>query len=46
MDPLTETYGLAYYLQYLARWPEYFQVVESVTGEIIGYSKTSFSIEI
>ena len=31
-------YGLSFYLQYLARWPEYFQVAESPTGEIMGYS--------
>ncbi|XP_048579497.1 N-alpha-acetyltransferase 20 isoform X2 [Nematostella vectensis] len=37
LDPLTETYGLSFYLQYLARWPEYFQVLESPTGQIMGY---------
>jgi len=37
LDPLTETYGLSFYLQYLAHWPEYFQVVESPSGEIMGY---------
>lgn len=26
-------------MQYLAHWPEYFQVAESPTGEIMGYSK-------
>ncbi|KAJ8978635.1 hypothetical protein NQ317_009094 [Molorchus minor] len=26
LDPLTETYGLSFYMQYLAHWPEYFQV--------------------
>lgn len=39
LDPLTETYGLSFYTQYLAHWPEYFQVVESPSGEIMGYSK-------
>lgn len=39
LDPLTETYGLAFYTQYLAHWPEYFQVAESPSGEIMGYSK-------
>lgn len=39
LDPLTETYGLAFYMQYLARWPEYFQVAESPSGEIMGYSR-------
>jgi len=37
LDPLTETYGLPFYMQYLARWPEYFKVAESPTGEIMGY---------
>ena len=25
VDALTETYGLAFYLQYLGTWPEYFR---------------------
>lgn len=37
LDPLTETYGLPFYLQYLAHWPEYFQVAESPCGDIMGY---------
>ncbi|KAI8432108.1 hypothetical protein MSG28_004611 [Choristoneura fumiferana] len=37
LDPLTETYGLSFYTQYLAHWPEYFQVAESPSGEIMGY---------
>ncbi|XP_064080717.1 N-alpha-acetyltransferase 20 [Palaemon carinicauda] len=37
LDPLTETYGLSFYLQYLAHWPEYFQVAESPSGVIMGY---------
>lgn len=32
-------YGLPFYMQYLAHWPEYFQVLESPSGEIMGYSK-------
>jgi len=32
-------YGLPFYMQYLAHWPEYFQVAESPSGEIMGYSK-------
>lgn len=39
LDPLTETYGLSFYMQYLAHWPEYFQVAESPAGEIMGYGK-------
>ncbi|XP_049874936.1 N-alpha-acetyltransferase 20 [Pectinophora gossypiella] len=37
LDPLTETYGLSFYTQYLAHWPEYFQVAEAPSGEIMGY---------
>ncbi|RWS03959.1 N-alpha-acetyltransferase 20-like protein [Dinothrombium tinctorium] len=37
LDPLTETYGLSFYLQYMSHWPEFFQVVESPNGSIIGY---------
>ncbi|KAJ8688385.1 hypothetical protein QAD02_024180 [Eretmocerus hayati] len=37
LDPLTETYGLSFYMQYLAHWPEYFQLAESPSGEIMGY---------
>jgi N-terminal acetyltransferase B complex catalytic subunit len=38
-DPLTETYGMSFYMSYLARWPEYFQKLENPDGEIVGYSK-------
>ncbi|XP_050538313.1 N-alpha-acetyltransferase 20 isoform X2 [Daktulosphaira vitifoliae] len=37
LDTLTETYAIPFYMQYLAHWPEYFQVAESPTGEIMGY---------
>ncbi|XP_011297987.1 N-alpha-acetyltransferase 20 [Fopius arisanus] len=37
LDPLTETYGLPFYMLYLAHWPEYVQVAESPSGEIMGY---------
>lgn len=37
LDSLTETYGVNFYMQYLAKWPEYFQVAESPNGEIMGY---------
>ncbi|XP_077996597.1 N-alpha-acetyltransferase 20-like [Glandiceps talaboti] len=37
LDPLTETYGLPFYMQYLALWPEYFQVAEAPNGDIMGY---------
>lgn len=41
LDPLTETYGLDFYFTYLARWPHLFNVAESHTGEIDGYSTSS-----
>ncbi|XP_078491433.1 N-alpha-acetyltransferase 20-like [Ciona intestinalis] len=37
LDPLTETYAVGFYLQYLAKWPEYFMVAESPGGDIMGY---------
>jgi len=37
LDPLTETYGLNFYMTYLAHWPEYFQLAESPNGTIMGY---------
>ncbi|XP_053811019.1 N-alpha-acetyltransferase 20 isoform X3 [Vidua chalybeata] len=37
LDPLTETYGIPFYLQYLAHWPEYFIVAEAPGGELMGY---------
>jgi N-terminal acetyltransferase B complex catalytic subunit len=40
LDPLTETYELAFYLQYHAKWPALFQVCEDMNGNIIGYSES------
>ncbi|EFO25246.1 hypothetical protein LOAG_03236 [Loa loa] len=37
LDPLTETYGFTFYLQYLINHGEYFQVCEHPNGEIMGY---------
>ncbi|XP_069117366.1 LOW QUALITY PROTEIN: N-alpha-acetyltransferase 20-like [Argopecten irradians] len=37
LDPLTETYGLPFYMQYLAHWPETSRVAESPNGQIMGY---------
>ncbi|XP_064465252.1 N-alpha-acetyltransferase 20-like isoform X1 [Ornithodoros turicata] len=37
LDPLTETYGLSFYLQYVTHWPEYFQVAQAPNGDIMGY---------
>ncbi|NXR25215.1 NAA20 acetyltransferase, partial [Cinclus mexicanus] len=41
LDPLTETYGIPFYLQYLAHWPEYFIVAEAPGGELMGYSENA-----
>eukprot|EP00055_Hartaetosiga_balthica_P004205 m.10609 g.10609 ORF g.10609 m.10609 type:complete len:177 (-) comp3694_c0_seq1:3967-4497(-) len=37
LDPLTETYNLGFYFQYMAQWPEYFTVAESASGDMMGY---------
>ena len=37
LDILTETYNVAFYGKYLARWPEYCKVAESPSGDIQGY---------
>ncbi|EPY73298.1 N-alpha-acetyltransferase 20, NatB catalytic subunit [Camelus ferus] len=34
-----EQYGIPFYLQYLAHWPEYFIVAEAPGGELMGYSE-------
>ncbi|CBY09208.1 unnamed protein product [Oikopleura dioica] len=37
LDPLTETYGLPFYLHYQAKWPEYYFTAEAPNGDIQGY---------
>ncbi|CAO2637135.1 N-alpha-acetyltransferase 20 [Lemmus lemmus] len=37
LDPLTETYGIPFYLQYLAHLSEYFIVSEAPGRELMGY---------
>ncbi|KAI8108160.1 hypothetical protein M9434_006190 [Picochlorum sp. BPE23] len=37
LDYFTETYNVSFYLQYLARWPEYCLMAESV-----GYQRTAY----
>ena len=37
LDRFTETYSLTYYLNYLLKYPQYFIVAESHTGQIAGY---------
>ncbi|KAI8926591.1 acyl-CoA N-acyltransferase [Entophlyctis helioformis] len=37
LDPLTETYGLSFYLQYLAQWPDYCMTTQNANGTLMGY---------
>eukprot|EP00884_Botryococcus_braunii_P020414 jgi/Botrbrau1/7056/Bobra.0165s0079.1 len=37
LDYFTETYHLPFYLQYLARWPEYCMMAEGPRGAAMGY---------
>eukprot|EP00048_Salpingoeca_helianthica_P020622 m.7516 g.7516 ORF g.7516 m.7516 type:complete len:176 (+) comp5043_c0_seq2:52-579(+) len=37
LDPLTETYNLAFYFTYMARWPDLFSIAESASGTVMGY---------
>ncbi|KAI8851524.1 N-alpha-acetyltransferase 20, NatB catalytic subunit-like protein, partial [Chytridium lagenaria] len=37
LDPLTETYNISFYLQYLAQWPDYFVMAESPSSARMGY---------
>ncbi|KAI9718187.1 MAG: N-terminal acetyltransferase [Chrysothrix sp. TS-e1954] len=37
LDPLTETYGIGFYLEYLGTWPHLCYVMESHDGRIEGY---------
>tara|TARA_B110001452_G_scaffold188327_1_gene158653 strand:+ start:113 stop:553 length:441 start_codon:yes stop_codon:yes gene_type:complete len=37
LDPLTETYNMAFYTQYLAKWPEYCFNVTAPQGRPMGY---------
>eukprot|EP00775_Hariotina_reticulata_P005578 gene5578-5816_t len=37
LDILTETYNLPFYLQYLARWPEYCLIAEGPGKQAMGY---------
>ena len=37
LDPLTENYGIPFYLSYISQWPEYFRMAESASGKLVGY---------
>lgn len=41
LDPLTETYNISFYLEYLTKWPDLCRVIEGIDGEIEGYSTCS-----
>ncbi|KAF2132152.1 n-acetyltransferas-like protein [Dothidotthia symphoricarpi CBS 119687] len=43
LDPLTETYNIGFYMEYLTKWPELCQVIEGIDGKIEGYSKLESS---
>ena len=45
LDPLTETYHIGFYLEYLAKWPHLCRVIVGRDGEVEAYSKSiSFCI--
>ena len=37
LDPLTETYNMSFYLQYLAKWPEYCFTADAPGARAMGY---------
>jgi len=37
LDPLTETYGLTFYLHYLVKWPDYFIAGDHPSGDMMAY---------
>ena len=37
LDVLTETYNQSFYLNYFARWPQYFLMQEAPSGNLMGY---------
>ena len=41
LDPLTETYNIGFYLEYLVKWPHLCNVIEGRDGQIEGYSLSS-----
>jgi hypothetical protein len=41
LDPLTETYHIGFYLEYLAKWPHLCRVIVSRDDEVEAYSKLS-----
>jgi ribosomal protein S18 acetylase RimI-like enzyme len=43
LDPLTETYNVGFYLEYLSKWPDLCRVIEGHDGHIEGYSECSAS---
>ena len=38
LDPLTETFNLAFYLEYLSKWPQLCLVLEDHNSQVEGYS--------
>ena len=44
LDPLTETYSLSFYLQYLSQWPDYFSAAQHPSGQIMGFCILRFHL--
>lgn len=40
LDPLTETYHIGFYLEYLAKWPHLCRVIVGRDGDVEAYSKS------
>jgi len=44
LDQWTETYNFAFYMTYMARWPELFTLAQSPSGRPMGYSARARSL--
>lgn len=38
-DPFVTTFGLSFYLEYLAKWPQYCHCLVTRDGDLVGYSE-------
>lgn len=45
LDPLTETYNIGFYLDYLAKWPDLCFVIKSRDGRVEGYRMYLFPFD-
>ena len=46
LDPLTETYNMSFYLQYLAKWPEFCFTAEAPSGRMMGCTRSTLRFPI